>query len=490
MKTPVYNLLSFLLLTLLMGCQRDDPKTEIPDFSQFQPQVTDKGTPDGAPVTKVIGVSGGEVVSADGLLTLGIPAGALSTNTSISIQPITNHVPLGVGKGYRLTPEGTTFSKPVKISFKYNDEILDSGIPEVLWIATQKEDGTWLGDRRSKVDKNAKTVTTETTHFSDWVTGRFINFELVSDKQTVKTGESVELELTGFLLKDEGYDLVPLIYTGSGSKSKVPVDKFAVAEEYNQFYIGDWALNGKKIPVSNSNGSLDSYKGLYADYTAPAKPPSPRTVAVSLTLNFDKNSGGKGSVILVTHITIVDDGYYFRLMAGGKEYLFTGFNLTTPISEQEDRTAYPAFIQKGTLLLSGSTKSLSKSSAGTFLFTLPGTSTGSYRPEYDKHPAIFTPDNFRGDISGDLNPSYVNENISYERDSHGGCILKSRTTAGLTFRITRFGNPQAPKEEDRVVEGTFMGQMGELTPLLQINCRNTNNKINVSGDFRLLLMQP
>ncbi len=487
MKTIFKYFIYTALLTGSLSCKKDDiPRT--PDFSKFKPEATPKGTPAGSVYTQQVGPAGGQVRSADGLLTLDIPAGALSSNTTIGIQPIINNAPLGVGKGYRLTPEGTTFSKPVKISFRYNDEILDGGLPDFLWIATQKEDGTWLGDRRSTVDKNAKTVSTETSHFSDWVTGRFINFELVPDKKTIRVGESVELELTGFLSKDEwGDDLVPLAHVSSGSDDLVPVDRFAVAKEYHAFDVGDWTLNGSKVPVNNANGSLDSYyDGLHAEYRAPAKVPSPRTVAVSLLLSFNKTTGGKSSVMLVSNITIVEDGYYFRLVAGGKEYLFTGYNLTTPISEQADRTAAPAARLQGALLLSGSTKSLAQHSGGTFVFSIPATAAGSYRLEYDKHPASFFPDEYRGNSPDYL--FYANEDISHERGRDGSCVLKSKTSAGLTFRITRFGDPRAAKEEDRVVEGTFMGQMGEISPLLQLNCRNTNNKINVSGDFRLLLL--
>jgi hypothetical protein len=48
------------------------------------------GTPNGAAVTKTIGAAGGELASSDGRLTVQVPAGALSAETSLSIQPVTS----------------------------------------------------------------------------------------------------------------------------------------------------------------------------------------------------------------------------------------------------------------------------------------------------------------------------------------------------------------------------------------------------------------
>ncbi len=95
----------------------------------------------------------------------------------ITIEPITNHVSLAVGGGYRLGPEGTTFSQPVTLTFKYTDGMLGDKPAETLWITTQNNDGSWSANIRSVVDVTAKTVTAKTTHFSDWALGRFIDLQ-------------------------------------------------------------------------------------------------------------------------------------------------------------------------------------------------------------------------------------------------------------------------------------------------------------------------
>src|SRR5689334_6890130 len=97
------------------GDNGDDPIPDVENVSP-DPETTDKGIPNGPSVSQVIGTTGGSVTSADGLLTVSIPAGALASTKTITIQPITNNVSLGVGGGYRLGPEGTTFAQPVTLT--------------------------------------------------------------------------------------------------------------------------------------------------------------------------------------------------------------------------------------------------------------------------------------------------------------------------------------------------------------------------------------
>jgi hypothetical protein len=76
-----------------------------------------KGDPQGTATVQTIDAAGGSLTSADGRVTLDMPAGALSTATTVSIQPITNTTPNGLALNYRLEPEGTTFAVPVSLTF-------------------------------------------------------------------------------------------------------------------------------------------------------------------------------------------------------------------------------------------------------------------------------------------------------------------------------------------------------------------------------------
>lgn len=73
-----------------------------------------------APGSAVIGAAGGKVTSADGKLTLEIPSGALSADTTISLTlapPVTGQL-LTLPLAYTMKPDGLTFAKPVLASLQ------------------------------------------------------------------------------------------------------------------------------------------------------------------------------------------------------------------------------------------------------------------------------------------------------------------------------------------------------------------------------------
>src|ERR1700759_5181798 len=101
---PFYTIMLFAVLvcscvkTSLTG--NNLPGNNITGSGDTSAAITAIGTPIGSPVTKTIGASGGTIISADGRAELNIPAGALSSDLAISIQPITNECPNGVGVAY------------------------------------------------------------------------------------------------------------------------------------------------------------------------------------------------------------------------------------------------------------------------------------------------------------------------------------------------------------------------------------------------------
>jgi hypothetical protein len=100
----------FFMVSLIMGCTRQDIHRE---RVQQQGKKRAKGQPLGQPVSRMIDVSGGRVVSGDGRVTLIIPPGAVVSPTLISIQPISSTLPLSLAASYRMEPEGQQFLFPV-----------------------------------------------------------------------------------------------------------------------------------------------------------------------------------------------------------------------------------------------------------------------------------------------------------------------------------------------------------------------------------------
>ncbi len=286
-------------MVLLAGsCTDGDPGP------QGQPVVTEAGTPIGTASSATIGAAGGKIASADGLVTLDFPAGALEANTVISIQPITNTAPLGVaGVSYRFSPDGQTFKTPVKVLFKYNDVMLAGTPADLLWVVTQASDGSWQALRKSSVNAAAKTVSGEIKHFSDWGLGKFLDMQLNPAAAFLKPKESVELKVSGFVAStdpdEELTPLVPLEPKGGGDDLEplVPFEK-----RNSLFKLLKWNLSGEGTLTPN---------GWSATYTAPSKVPSQNPVAVNVEL--ERYQDGKpaqlfGKALLVSNITISETG--------------------------------------------------------------------------------------------------------------------------------------------------------------------------------------
>ncbi|MFI5154177.1 MAG: hypothetical protein ACHQET_12630 [Chitinophagales bacterium] len=141
------------------------------------PAITNVGTPVGNSVSQTIGPSGGSITSSNGAVQLTIPAGALSANTIITIQPVTNECPGGLGLGYDFLPNGTQFAKPATLSFQYGQE--DSlNDPNLFFIAYQDQDNSWNADLGGvNLDTATKRVSLDISHFTIYqiFAGMYIN---------------------------------------------------------------------------------------------------------------------------------------------------------------------------------------------------------------------------------------------------------------------------------------------------------------------------
>lgn len=146
----------------LVACQRAPaPQTTTPETrTATEVAVTAVGTPTAAAMSKAIGPEGGELSSADGKLTLSIPANAVPTTTTFSVTPIETTSPGGLVT-YRLGPEGTTFANNVTLTFQYTSADVVGSHPSLLNIVYQDAARQWRSSATS-VDEAAKTVSTET----------------------------------------------------------------------------------------------------------------------------------------------------------------------------------------------------------------------------------------------------------------------------------------------------------------------------------------
>ncbi len=117
------------------------------------------------PSSATIGPAGGSIRSDDGVLTLRIPAGALSAPVSIGLAQAPNDAPGGIGSGYDISPEGLAFAKPALLILRYGPGALD--VPEIGTIALAFPVGaTWAGLTGGRIDTSARTLAIELSNTS------------------------------------------------------------------------------------------------------------------------------------------------------------------------------------------------------------------------------------------------------------------------------------------------------------------------------------
>lgn len=202
------------------------------------------GLPIGKPVTQMIGKKGGTIVAEDGLLTVDIPTGALDRDTEIGIQLISNTNPAVFGSSYRITPHGSSFLKPVILSFRYQDEFEEKVDPSTLFVSTHSK-SKWLAMGGGKVDTTTKRIEFSVIHFSDWC--MISSMKVTPRVSYLGSGESTRLMV---------------VHMGIDPKKLDKGDTLPVLEPRKMLHeqVKGWELNGR--------GELMTL-GNMANYTAP-----------------------------------------------------------------------------------------------------------------------------------------------------------------------------------------------------------------------------
>lgn len=296
---------SLLLFCILMffSCKKGDVVTDPPPTGGGQ-TVRPVGQPSGDAYTEFIGSEGGTIQSPDGKITIVIPAGALSEETEIGIQPITNTAVSGMGSGYRLTPHGKIFKKKVTVRFLYADAVRRISSSKALEVAYQNEKGEWIAIGNAVKDPVQKTISVQTDHFSDWA--YIASLELTPVVKTLGLSESVTLKAVHYIFPADEDGLVPLHLPEAGTGTPLLLDKR---------YIVGWTLHGP--------GHLEP-KGNEAVYTAPSATPAEKTATVTVELNIE----GK-QVLLISTIQIIDEGISISI-DGGPWQTYAGMATKVP----------------------------------------------------------------------------------------------------------------------------------------------------------------
>jgi hypothetical protein len=258
--------------------------------------ITKSGVPAGAKTEVKVTKDGGRLKSSDGKIELLIPPGAVSKKTDISIQPVTNEMPNGNGKAYRLEPSGILFQKPIQLVFHYDEEAVKDSMQLLLGIAMQQEDGRWYNLNKFALDTTAKTISGSINHFSDW--SNFSALKLYPTSARVKVKKSLELSID--VVSSVNNDLTSLVQEDLSLLSKQSIAWTAVWRA-NEIHKG----NGTVGTIADVSQTMATYK---APVSVPVKNPVAVTADLSgLTYKY------KGVVFkdlkLVSNILVYDNAY-------------------------------------------------------------------------------------------------------------------------------------------------------------------------------------
>ncbi|MGX5857917.1 hypothetical protein ACWKW6_29940 [Dyadobacter jiangsuensis] len=289
MKKFYVFLLSLVLLTLSISCEKD-ANTPGPDPQPTeQSDVTPVGNPVGTAVSVTIGPAGGHIESGDQRVRIDIPAGALASSQTISVQPLDeNHCPGGSGAAFRLLPHGLTFAKPATITFRYEQEDMTDTAPELLRVAFQSDARGWYSPSTSRVDTTARLVIASTTHFSDWT---ILKSAIIDPSvQAIDPGASANLSVRAHIEVHEpdGKDIP--VFTKIDSK-----------------FVDKWTVQGAGHIEDNDNAT--------ATYTAPERIPATNPQVVTVVLSQTINNV-KRQIKLHAKIYVLGEGLVFRINGG------------------------------------------------------------------------------------------------------------------------------------------------------------------------------
>lgn len=198
------TILLLLIMTACLSCKKT--KSDINTPSKGTLVKTQHGEVKGTPVTATIGAAGGSLTSSDGRLVVTIPAGAVESATTFSVQAVTNMLKTAAG-AYRLLPEGINFKQDITITYACGGLVTNGAAGKDLFLAFQDKDGYYHQASKTTYNASTQKLTVKTRHFSDWTF--FSRVDLTSNQTsnsgriTLKAGQQARLQVRYYLSTDD-----------------------------------------------------------------------------------------------------------------------------------------------------------------------------------------------------------------------------------------------------------------------------------------------
>ena len=273
------------------------------------PEATAVGAPIAAATHAVIGSAGGTLHSADGSVSVEVPAGAFARDETLTLQEISHQNHGAPGRAWRLGPATLAPALPLTLRVHYGDADVQGTDAGELRLAYQDAQRRWIVPAAPVLDAASRTLTLSTRRLGDW--SRFAKLSLTPGAATVKVGQPLALkvvrcEVVGFEAGAEGSD--PQLVKDCQADPLVKTN----GPRVNGMAGGSATVGTAVWP--------DPQRAEYL-YTAPATVPSPRTVAFSVETLLSASPGSPANTFLVSNITIEDgDGCAWAQQVDAFEY--------------------------------------------------------------------------------------------------------------------------------------------------------------------------
>lgn len=268
----------------------------------------------GDATTATIGAAGGTVTGPNGAKVV-IPAGALTTDTTINIAQITTStaaLPAGFsvsGQTFAFTPHGTTFAVPVTMTLPFNPALVPAGITPQFY----KTNAQFQWEQIATATFGADTATAQVTSFSDaavvippvipplfrgdpvreWTFSDFrgrkmINTELVSARQ--EGGVFEEFQVFGGTFPLQDHEILSITGGVIGQDGQANGQVFSSADGKTYGAFAEAPLGNPNLADSPAGGS-----SLLRQFQAFIKRSADATLTFTLTGAFvdlhDENGG-------------------------------------------------------------------------------------------------------------------------------------------------------------------------------------------------------
>jgi hypothetical protein len=325
MKTVFQQLLFVsLLTTVLVACLQPEDKPPVVDPPIDETPIKSAfGTPVGNVITQTIDATGGSFTESSAGVTVKAFAGGFDSSAQVSVQPITNTMPDGIGMGVAISSSQPP-KKPLIVRFGYGADEPD---PNSLRLAMQADDGSWWSLAPVKIDTVNKTVSAalpDSLPIAAKASSRikpmagldlkrvveYRAFYMKPKSATVKVGKSVDFVPWARVLEKEfcQFEIVDL------DVELAPICQKKVVKEYpftndKAGFVRTWFVNS--IDGGDSTiGTIKPKPTAGATYTAPAKVPSPNTVDVrflSAKTGQNQNAFASAKVTIISDYNVVGD---------------------------------------------------------------------------------------------------------------------------------------------------------------------------------------